>query len=123
MAAEWSLARVYEIVCAAIPDRDLVVWGDERETYGRFATRANALAAYLDAQDMRAHRERGLDAGAVFGRAICRAPLPGRAPACATARRRPGSTGDHAQLHVTGGLCPLRVSLLLRTRARAAGGL
>jgi 3-oxocholest-4-en-26-oate---CoA ligase len=55
---EWSLARVYEIVCAAVPDRDLVVWGDVRETYRDLATRANALAAYLDAQGMGAHRER-----------------------------------------------------------------
>ena len=58
VSTEWSLARVYEIVCAAIPDRELVVWGEVRETYAQFATRANALAAYLDAQGMGAHRER-----------------------------------------------------------------
>ena len=55
---EWSLARVYDIVCAAIPEREFVVWGDVRETYGQFATRANALAAYLVAQGLGTHRER-----------------------------------------------------------------
>jgi fatty-acyl-CoA synthase len=58
VATEWPLALVFEIVCATIPERELVVWGDVRETYGEFATRANALAAYLHDQGFGAHRER-----------------------------------------------------------------
>jgi fatty-acyl-CoA synthase len=58
VATEWPLARVFEIVCATIPERELVVWGGVRETYGAFATRANALAAYLHDQGFGAHRER-----------------------------------------------------------------
>ncbi len=58
VSTEWPLARVFDTVCSAIPDRELVVWGDVRETYGEFATRANALAAWLHDQGVGAHRER-----------------------------------------------------------------
>jgi fatty-acyl-CoA synthase len=57
MAAEWALADVFDVVCRAIPDRELVVWGDVRETYRDFRTRASAVAAHLRERGFGAHRE------------------------------------------------------------------
>ena len=47
---EWSLTRVFDVVGAAIPDREMVVWGDVRRTFGDALARADALAAHLQAQ-------------------------------------------------------------------------
>ena len=41
--------HVHDVVGAAIPERDMIVWGDERRTFGDVAHRADALAAYLAA--------------------------------------------------------------------------
>jgi fatty-acyl-CoA synthase len=58
MAAEWSLTRVLDVVGASIPEREMVVWGDVRHTFGEVLTRADALAAHLRAQGLGLHRER-----------------------------------------------------------------
>jgi fatty-acyl-CoA synthase len=55
---EWSLTRVFDVVGSTIPDRDMVVWGDVRRTFGDALRRADALAAHLRAQGLGAHRER-----------------------------------------------------------------
>ena len=46
-ASEWSLTRVFDVVGATIPDRDMIVWGDVRRTFGDALIRADALAAHL----------------------------------------------------------------------------
>jgi 3-oxocholest-4-en-26-oate---CoA ligase len=46
-AREWSLAQVHEVVAAAVPDREMIVWGDVRRTYREIAERSSALAALL----------------------------------------------------------------------------
>jgi acyl-CoA synthetase (AMP-forming)/AMP-acid ligase II len=55
---EWSLTRVFDVVGSTIPDRDMVVWGDARRTFGDVLTRADALAAHLRAQGLGLHKER-----------------------------------------------------------------
>ncbi len=55
---EWSLADVHDIVSAAVPDRELLVWGDVRRTYGEVRPRSGAWAGYLHAHGFGAHRER-----------------------------------------------------------------
>ena len=47
--SEWSLTQVFDVVGTTIPDRDMIVWGDVRRTFGdawrgRRARRAPARA-------------------------------------------------------------------------------
>jgi len=58
MSNEWSLTRVFDVVGSTIPERDMVVWGDVRRTFGDALTRADALAAHLQAPGLGLHRER-----------------------------------------------------------------
>jgi acyl-CoA synthetase (AMP-forming)/AMP-acid ligase II len=58
VTGEWSLTRVFDIVGGAIPEREMVIWGDVRRTYGDALRRADALAAHLRAQGLGAHRAR-----------------------------------------------------------------
>ncbi|MDQ1429765.1 MAG: hypothetical protein QOF40_367, partial [Actinomycetota bacterium] len=30
---EWSVAEVHDVVSAAVPDREMIVWGEVRRTY------------------------------------------------------------------------------------------
>jgi 3-oxocholest-4-en-26-oate---CoA ligase len=55
---EWSLTRVFDVVGDTIPDRDMIVWGDVRRTFGDALTRADALAAHLRERGLGVHRER-----------------------------------------------------------------
>ena len=55
---EWSLTRVFDVVGAAIPERDMIVWGDVRRTFGDALARADALAAHLRSQGLGLFRER-----------------------------------------------------------------
>jgi fatty-acyl-CoA synthase len=56
--SEWSLTRVFDVVGGAIPDRDMIVWGDVRRTFGDALTRADALAAHLRERGLGLYRER-----------------------------------------------------------------
>src|SRR5688572_18773681 len=47
MSREWSLGQVHDVVSAAVPERDMIVWRDERRTFGEVATRSAALARFL----------------------------------------------------------------------------
>ncbi len=58
MTTEWSLTGVFDVVGSTIPDREMIVWGDVRRTFGDALTRADALAAHLRAQGLGQHRER-----------------------------------------------------------------
>jgi fatty-acyl-CoA synthase len=57
-AREWSLAEVHDIVRDAIPDREMVVWGDVRRTHRQIGERSDALAAFLRSRGFGAFRER-----------------------------------------------------------------
>jgi acyl-CoA synthetase (AMP-forming)/AMP-acid ligase II len=43
----WSFARVWSEVAAAVPERDALVCGERRVTWGAFADRAQRLASHL----------------------------------------------------------------------------
>jgi fatty-acyl-CoA synthase len=58
VTTEWSLTQVFDIVGSTIPDREMIVWGDVRRTFGDALSRADALAAHLRAQGLGLHRER-----------------------------------------------------------------
>jgi fatty-acyl-CoA synthase len=55
---EWSLTAAFEVVAAAAPERDLLVWKDVRRTYAQVATRARSLAAFLARRGLGLRRER-----------------------------------------------------------------
>jgi 3-oxocholest-4-en-26-oate---CoA ligase len=56
---EWSLAAVHDVVSAAVPDREMVVWGERRLTHGEGARRTRRFGAFLEAQGLGLERERG----------------------------------------------------------------
>ena len=47
MTIEWSLAAVQDVIAAAVPDREMLVWKDVRRTYGEVAERSKGLAGFL----------------------------------------------------------------------------
>jgi acyl-CoA synthetase (AMP-forming)/AMP-acid ligase II len=55
---EWPLATVHDVVSAAIPERDMIVWGDDRRTFGEIAERSRAVAGFLGNRQLGAFRER-----------------------------------------------------------------
>src|SRR5258705_11509265 len=55
---EWSLPAAYDVVAAAAPDRDMLVWKDTRRTYAQVATRTRNLAAFLHSRGIGIRRER-----------------------------------------------------------------
>jgi fatty-acyl-CoA synthase len=55
---EWSLTRVFDVVGSTIPERDMVVWGDVRRTFGDVLSRADALAGHLRDHGLGLHRPR-----------------------------------------------------------------
>jgi 3-oxocholest-4-en-26-oate---CoA ligase len=57
-AREWSLAEVHDVVSAAVPDREMVVWGDVRRTFDEVRRRSGAWAGFLHTQGFGTHRER-----------------------------------------------------------------
>lgn len=58
MTREWSLAGVHDVVSSAVPERDMIVWGDDRRTYGEIAERSRALAKFLHSRQLGAFRGR-----------------------------------------------------------------
>jgi fatty-acyl-CoA synthase len=55
---EWSLAAAYDVVAAAAPDRDALVWKDTRRSYAEVARRTRSLAAFLQRRGIGLRRER-----------------------------------------------------------------
>jgi fatty-acyl-CoA synthase len=56
--AEWSFAAIHDVIAAAIPDRDMLVWGSTRRTFADVAARTTALASFLAERGLGARRER-----------------------------------------------------------------
>jgi len=55
---QFNLATVSEVVAAAVPDREALVFGDRRITFGQLAERTRRLASYLHSQGLGCHTER-----------------------------------------------------------------
>lgn len=56
---QFNLATVSEVVAAAVPDREALIFGDVRLTFAQLAERTRRLASYLHSQGLGAHVERG----------------------------------------------------------------
>jgi fatty-acyl-CoA synthase len=56
--SNWSLTGVFDVVGSTIPDREMVVWGGVRRTFGDALARADALGAFLRERGLGIHRER-----------------------------------------------------------------
>ena len=56
--AQFTLAGVNELVAATVPDREALIFGDRRFTFGDLAERSRRLASYLHAQGLGCHTER-----------------------------------------------------------------
>ena len=57
-SGEWSLVAVHDVLAATVPQREMVVCGDVRRTYGEIADRSRSLAAFLGARGLGVRRER-----------------------------------------------------------------
>lgn len=55
---EWSIPGVLDVVTAAAPDREMLVWTSVRRTYAEVQARTRRLASYLAGQGLGATRER-----------------------------------------------------------------
>ena len=55
---EFTLAGVNELVAATVPDREALVFGDRRFTFGELAERTRRLASYLHGRGLGCHTER-----------------------------------------------------------------
>jgi fatty-acyl-CoA synthase len=56
---EFNLGELNEVIAAAIPDREMMVWRDRRLTYAQVAERSRRLANYLRSRGLGVRRERG----------------------------------------------------------------
>src|SRR5262245_15539584 len=57
-ATSWSLSAVFEVIAAAAPDRDMLVWKQTRRAYADVARRTRGLAAFLRRHGIGLRRER-----------------------------------------------------------------
>ncbi len=55
---QFNLAKVSEVVAAAVPDREALIYGDVRLTFGQLAERTRRLASYLHSRGLGCHTER-----------------------------------------------------------------
>ena len=60
---QFNLARVFDTVADAVPDRDALVWRDRRWTFGEVADRSHRLATYFRQRGLGVQTERGELAG------------------------------------------------------------
>ena len=60
---QFTVPEVFDAVVEAIPDRHLVIQGDQRLSYAQIRERSNRLASYLHAQGLGAHTPRSELAG------------------------------------------------------------
>src|SRR6516164_8164263 len=64
---QFTVPAVAKAVAAAIPDRDLVIWGERRYSYAQLIERSNRLAGYLHSRGLGCHTERSGLAGHEVG--------------------------------------------------------
>lgn len=58
VGSEWSLPAVHDVVAAAVPDREMLICGDVRRTYGEVRRRSRSLAAFLVQRGLGVRTER-----------------------------------------------------------------
>lgn len=63
----FTVPAVAQAVAAAIPDRELLIQGERRYSYGQVIERSNRLAAYLHSRGLGCHTERSALAGHEVG--------------------------------------------------------
>jgi fatty-acyl-CoA synthase len=56
---EWSLPALQDVIADAVPEREMVVCGDVRRTYGEVAARTRSIAAFLVSRGIGLRQERG----------------------------------------------------------------
>src|ERR1700739_4232941 len=66
-ATQFMVPAVAKAVAATIPDRELVIRGEQRYSYAQVIERANPLAAYLHSRGLGCHTERSALAGHEVG--------------------------------------------------------
>ncbi len=66
-ASEFTVPAVAKAVAAAIPDRDLLIQGEQRHSYAQVIERSNRLAAYLHSRGLGCHTERSALTGHEVG--------------------------------------------------------
>ncbi|MFZ1179055.1 MAG: acyl-CoA synthetase [Mycobacterium sp.] len=64
---QFTVPAVAKAVAAAIPDRHLLIRGEQRYSYGQVIERSNRLAAYLHSRGLGCHTERSALAGHEVG--------------------------------------------------------
>jgi fatty-acyl-CoA synthase len=57
-SGEWALAEVHDLIAASLPDREMLVCGSVRRTFGEVAQRTKSIAAWLGAHGLGVRRER-----------------------------------------------------------------
>lgn len=62
-ATQFTVPAVARAVAAAIPDRDLLIQGDRRFSYGRVIERSSRVASYLHSRGLGCHTERSAIGG------------------------------------------------------------
>ena len=55
---QFNIGQVHEVVSAAIPDRDCLIWGERRWTYAEMTERSRRLASYLHGAGLGCRTER-----------------------------------------------------------------
>ncbi len=55
---QFNLGRVFETVAGIVPEREALVWGERRLTFGDLRDRSRRLASFLHARGLGAHGER-----------------------------------------------------------------
>ena len=66
-ATQFTVPAVVKAVAAAIPDRELLIQGEQRYSYAQVMERSNRLAAYLHSRGLGCHTERSAIAGHEVG--------------------------------------------------------
>jgi 3-oxocholest-4-en-26-oate---CoA ligase len=66
-ATQFTVPAVAKAVAAAIPDRELLIQGEQRYSYAQVMERSNRLAAYLHSRGLGCHTERSAIAGHEVG--------------------------------------------------------
>ena len=57
-SGEWSFVAVHDVLAATAPDRDMVVCGTVRRTFGEVAQRTRSIATFLLERGVGIHTER-----------------------------------------------------------------
>ena len=74
---QFTVPAAADAVAAVIGDREFIVQGDRRFTYGQIVERSNRLAAYLHSRGLGCHTERAQLPGHEVGQDLLGGKSPG----------------------------------------------